>query len=65
MKCSDQPYEIDGTYEELLQRKINVFRTESKTRKAVHLTLVASNGILHNEHSGIVINEVTGEDLFR
>ncbi len=64
MKCTDQPFAIDASYEQQLLEKVNVFRTESKTKKAVHLTMVASAGLVHNAHSGSVINEITGDDLF-
>ena len=55
---------IDAVYERQLLEKINTFREESKTKKAVHLTMITSNGLAHNAYSGNVINEVTGDDLF-
>lgn len=47
-----------------LLEKAAVFRAESKTKKAVHLTMVSASGLLHNAHSGIILNEITGDDLF-
>ena len=65
MKCSDQAYAIDAAYEKKLLEKIAVFRQESRSRKAIHLTMVTSNGLVHNAHAGNVISEVSGEELFR
>ena len=64
MKWTEQPFSIDAAYERQLIEKMNVFRSESKTKKAVHLTLVSANGLIHNAHSGILLNEISGDDLF-
>ena len=64
MKCTDQPFAIDASCEKQLLEKVSVFRTESKTKKAVHLTMVSASGLVHNAHSGIILNEITGDDLF-
>lgn len=58
------PFEIDAKYENALRNKIDVFRKETLCSKALHLTLISANGIVHNNHAGIVQNEITGEDLF-
>ena len=65
MKFSDQAFAIDAAYEKQLQNKTEVFRAESRTKKAIHLTMVTSSGLAHNAYSGSVINEITGNDLFR
>lgn len=65
MKYSDQAFLIDSAYENQLKNKIEVFRTESKTKKAIHLTMVTSGGLTRNVHSGLVLHELTGADLFR
>jgi AAA+ ATPase superfamily predicted ATPase len=64
MKYANTPYIISKTYEENLRNKIAVFTYESKTRKAIHLTLVTTFGIIKNKHSGIVQNEITLNDFF-
>lgn len=64
MKWTDQPFSIDIPYERQLLEKLAVFRAESKTKKAVHLTMVSASGLVHNAHAGIILNEVTGDDLF-
>lgn len=63
-KFSLAPYEIDFEYEQKLRNKIEAFSKETSTKKALHLTLISANGLLHNSHSGIVQNEINGEDLF-
>ncbi|GHT38960.1 ATPase AAA [Bacteroidia bacterium] len=64
MKFANTPYIISKTYEENLRNKIAVFTYESKTRKAIHLTLVTTFGIVKNRHSGMVQNEITLDDFF-
>ena len=41
-----------------------VFRAVSKTRKAVHLTMVTSVGLVRNAYANQVQSEVTLDDLF-
>ena len=36
----------------------------ASARKAIHLTLVTANGLLHNQYSGRVQSEVVLADLF-
>ena len=40
------------------------FEQLTRTRSAIHLTLVTAAGLLRNSHSGIVQSEVTLDDLF-
>lgn len=65
MKYSAVKYSISEEYEENLQNKLAAFRNETKTVAALHLTMIVSNGLAQNEHSDIVVNVITGEDLFR
>ncbi len=64
MKYSDNEFAINSPYEKELRNKEEVFRLESKTRKAVHITMVTSNGLKHNSHWQIVMHEITAADLF-
>jgi hypothetical protein len=44
---------------------MRVFRTESKTKKPLYLTLITTFGSQKNSHYlGLVQNELTLEDLF-
>jgi AAA+ ATPase superfamily predicted ATPase len=65
MKYWADEYTITKKDEETLRRKLSVFRAETKTRKALHLTLVTTYGIKRNQWSAIVQSEVTAEDLLR
>ena len=65
MKFSAAQFAITSDYAAKLANKIEVFRDETGTGCAVHLTLVTMNGIKRNENASIVQSEVTAEDLFR
>lgn len=64
MKFSSDMYVIDAQTEMNLSRKLAVFQHLTRTRKALHLTMVTSFGLLRNSHSGRVQSEVTLNDLF-
>ena len=64
MKFSTEPFEIDATYEKDLTHKIEVFRKETGTKKAILLTMISFAGLKNNKHRGIVVKELTGKDLF-
>ena len=63
MKYSDGEYAIDAAYEKELLYKQSVFSEESKTRKALHITMVTSGGLKRNRHWQIAVNEVSAERL--
>ena len=65
MKFSSRPFSIEKPYLTQLKTKLGAFEQMSKTRSAIHLTLVTSAGLLRNKHSGVVQSEVTLDDLFR
>lgn len=65
MKFSIHPFEIDKRYSEELQNKIVVFKTATKTQKAIFLTLITTFGLHQNSRtSGLVQNELTMDVLF-
>ena len=64
MKYTNEPFAIDRACEADLRRKVDVFRSETGTRNAVVLTLVAANGLKQNVHSWDVASVVTADDLF-
>jgi len=64
MKFSEQEYVITEKEENNLRRRRGNFITATRTKKAVHITLVTPYGIKQNIHSAIVQNEVTLDDLF-
>ena len=64
MKYSKAEYMLSAKDELVLRNKIAAFEAETRTKKAVHLTMVTTYGITDNSHSGIVHSEVTLDDLF-
>jgi AAA+ ATPase superfamily predicted ATPase len=65
MKFSIHPFVIDKNYADELRNKIGVFKTETKTRKSVFLTMVTTYGLQPNTYStGLVQNSITMDALF-
>ena len=57
---------ISKDYAEKLREKISVFKTVSKTRKAIFLTMITTFGLERNKHAtALVQNEVVMDDLFQ
>ena len=65
MKYSLTPYEIKNDYYQHLIERQEQFRTETGTRKALMLTMVASSGIKQNAYSGSIPKVITLDDLFK
>ncbi len=64
-KFSLDTFAIDKEYAEKLRSKISTFKTVSKTRKAVFLTMITTYGVEKNKYANqLVQNEVTMDDLF-
>lgn len=64
MKFWNGIYTITAKYRNELEEKIAAFRRECKIRYPIHLVMVTTYGISENDHSHIVQNEVTMQDLF-
>ena len=65
MKFSLSEYAIDKDYDEKLRKRIEIFRKNSKTKKAVQIVFVTTYGVESNQYSGIVQKQVTLDDLFK
>jgi len=65
MKFSFSEYAIDKDYDEKLRKRIETFRKNSKTKKAVQIVFVTTYGVESNQYSGIVQKQVTLDDLFK
>ncbi|MBR4654757.1 MAG: ATP-binding protein [Kiritimatiellae bacterium] len=65
MKFSTGQFAITPDYAGKLANKVAIFKEETGTECAVHLTLVTMNGVKRNENASIVQSEVTADDLFR
>ena len=64
MKFSEKEFVIDKKYDENLRNKKWSFIEETKTRKAVHITMITTYGVKRNEYWNNIQSEVTMNDLF-
>ena len=65
MKYASSLFEIDKRVDQDLRTKADVFRRETLTRKAVHLTLVTTYGLKPGQYASLFQNVVSMDDLFR
>ena len=63
IKFAKGPFEIDRAYDLVLRGKIEVFRNETKTRKALHLTMITTYGVKPGKYAGLVQAEVNMDEL--
>lgn len=65
IKYSLHPYKISKDYADKLLNKVGVFKTETKTKKAIFLTMISTYGLEKNKHSAsLVQQEITMDALF-
>ena len=64
MKYGRKPFEIDKTYDGVLRNKMASFADETKTRKALHMTLVSPFGVKRNAYWQVLQSVVSADDLF-
>jgi uncharacterized protein len=65
MKYSETPFVLSKDYVEDLQRKIRVFKEQTKIHKQLFIALVAAQGLKNNFYSeGLITQVVRLEDLF-
>lgn len=65
MKYSKTSFSIDDDYNETLQQRRALFKAETKTTKAIHITMITATGLIRNANYFEIQNEVTAEDLFK
>jgi hypothetical protein len=64
MKYATDTFVIDKKFAESLRNKREAFARETKTRKAIHLTMVTTYGVKKNDYHNMIQSEVKMEDLF-
>ena len=65
MKFSEAEFTIDNDYSKILRKKVEVFKTVTKTRKNIFVTMISTFGIVPNIYSNdIVSNSLTIDCLF-
>lgn len=58
-------FSIEKSYAEQLRSKVAAFKSVSKTKKAVFLTIITTYGLDKTKYvDGLVQNEITMDDLF-
>ena len=64
MKHSTNVFTIDRDYATNLQNKLEAYQELSKDKRTLHLVMVTTNGVAHNNNYNMIQNEVTMDDLF-
>lgn len=64
-KFSNRPYVVTGKNLQEMFERMEDFRDTVKTNAALHLTMIASDGLATNEYSSEVQSVVTLDDLFK
>ncbi|MDR2556728.1 MAG: AAA family ATPase [Bacteroidales bacterium] len=65
VKYSNSLFTIDKNYDENLRNRKELFREKTKTTKALHLTMLTTYGIKHNEYYNNIQSEIILDDLFQ
>lgn len=65
IKYCNTLYEISKEYANKMTDRINLFKNQTKTRKALHLVMITPFGLKSNLYQGIVQNEITLDDLMK
>jgi hypothetical protein len=64
-KYSKADFRVDAAFDKDMRRKISDYMVDSKTKHAIHPTLITNYGIVENEYSSELQSVITGEELFR
>lgn len=64
MKFSEFDFVIDAAFDRDMRRKMSDFQKKTRTRYALHPTLVTTYGLVENAYSATMQAVVTAEDLF-
>ena len=62
---SDTEYVITKDEDAKLRNKRAAYREQTKTKKAIHLTMITPNGVKRNSYWNDIQSEVTLNDLFQ
>ena len=64
MKYSEADYIVDASFDRAMKRKIEDFKKKTKTKYAIHSTLVTTYGVEENAYSSELQAIITEKDLF-
>ena len=65
MKYSQTSYALTSGYRNTLLNKAGRLSDETAGKQAVHIVMVTVNGLVRNQYTDIINNEITIEDLFK
>ena len=65
MKYADTEYLVDAAFDREQKRKMSDFRNKTKTKYALHSTLVTTYGVANNAYAGELQAVITSDDLFQ
>ncbi|MCR4952812.1 MAG: ATP-binding protein [Treponema sp.] len=65
IKFSEKPFVINKDYDLELRDKIGIFKSVTKTTKAVQLVMITTFGVQQNMYSSLVQGQVIIDDLFK
>ena len=64
IKILEDEFAIDKDYEQRLRNKREIFRTATKTKKTIQITMITTYVVKQHKYSSIVSASVTMDDLF-
>jgi len=64
VKFSISPFMISKKYFEEMTTRMEIFRNATKTKSALHLTMIAASGLVNNEYADSIQNVITLDSLF-
>ncbi len=65
IKCTEEPFVLSKDYVAVLQRKMDVFKTQTQTKKQLFMALISANGLKNNLYAQDFISGVVAlEDFF-
>ena len=66
IKHSDRPFVIDKDYAQIIDRKIEIYKQQTRTEKQIFFAIVASSGLKPNKYSeAMCVQAASLEDLFK
>ena len=64
-KYSKADYHVNAEFDRDMKRKISDYLIDSRTKHAIHATLITNYGVVENEYTGELQSIITGEELFK
>jgi hypothetical protein len=64
IKFANSVFTIDKKTDENICNKRALFKEETKSRHAIHVTMITTYGVKHNQYWGNIQSEISANDLF-